>query len=302
MTNDRSQATNRNQSVLALRSDVQAVAEATTSNSQIEMARQALAYHDPPLRSEILGDLDIAVQLACRRFLTHLQLGDVELARQSAATLDDLDRRTQSSMRLPQAWISADRPPLFERPPVSGMPPTPSQPPMPAQRTRSSEPRIPSRPPAHTQPPTLPPAQRPTDRAGLPPVRADAFIGVQQESMRFLQHHLSPPEVAIAGGSAKCRALDVEIVDAHIQRHGRSGGMNLLEADWAATSHALYYLTPRANSIRRWGWDEVRQIEKVGGGLVTNTIQIDLVSGSPMRWKMAKSAVARVVEVYRQVQ
>ncbi len=278
MINDRNDPSSRNESVLALRSDVQAVSEAATAKARAEMAAQALAYHDPPVGSDSLSDLDIAVQLACRRFLTHLRAGDIDMARQAGAAVDNLDEKLLSSMRLPKAWTSTSRPPLFE-----SQAQAPNSPPHPAR---------PLPPPPHS---TRQHVAAAVDR----PSRPGAFIGLQRESAELLRRHLLPSEVPLDGGSAKCRALDSEILDAHMERHGRSGGLNLLEADWIATNLALYYVTPRVGSVREWSWNEIRRIKKVGGGFFTGTIQIDLVSGSSMRWKLAKSAVAIVSDASR---
>jgi hypothetical protein len=90
------------------------------------------------------------------------------------------------------------------------------------------------------------------------------FMGATQEgTIAFLKRNF-PSETPLAGGAARAKELDRELLDLHISQVGESvakrQGLNLLEADWVATEEALYYISPRVAQGYRYPWTDIAQI------------------------------------------
>jgi hypothetical protein len=105
--------------------------------------------------------------------------------------------------------------------------------------------------------------------------------------------------MVLGRGVAKCTALDKEILAKHVLVQGRSGGLNLLEADWVATNAALYYVTPRVASVLRWPWEQIVSVVKGRRGLLTAGVDIRFTNGSVMTWKLAGLSALELSEIAR---
>jgi hypothetical protein len=93
------------------------------------------------------------------------------------------------------------------------------------------------------------------------------FMGAtQEETIAFLNRNF-PTETPFAGGAAKAKELDRDLLDRYIAQVGESvakrQGLNLLEADWVATEEALYYISPRVGQGYRYPWTDIAHISIV---------------------------------------
>jgi hypothetical protein len=90
-----------------------------------------------------------------------------------------------------------------------------------------------------------------------------------------------PNEAPLTGGAARIRSLDQEILDDLIASIGtqqaRKLGTRVLSADWIATESALHYVTPKAQSVVSFPWDQIREIRSGKLRRLSQTLTLQLV-------------------------
>jgi hypothetical protein len=90
-----------------------------------------------------------------------------------------------------------------------------------------------------------------------------------------------PNEAPLAGGAARIPGLDQEILDGLVAAIGtqqaRKLGRRVLSADWIATERALHYVTPKAQSVVSFPWEQIREIRRGKLRRLSQTLTLQLV-------------------------
>lgn len=129
-----------------------------------------------------------------------------------------------------------------------------------------------------------------------------AFGKVQSESMSLLARFTS--EKPLGGGAAKSKDMDKKVLDTWIDAVGmanvRKHGVNALEADWIATTSALFYVTPNAESVIPYPWSTIDEITVVKRRSLSSVLGIKLRNGEEtFKLKTGKTSGDRLLEIWR---
>ncbi len=129
------------------------------------------------------------------------------------------------------------------------------------------------------------------------------FFGKVQSSSYSLLVRFNN-ENPLAGGAAKAKEVDKKVLDVWIDQIGmatiRQFGVNALEADWIATNNALFYVTPRAESVVTFSWSMIAEIKVKKQGPASTTFNIRLKSErKPFEMKTGRTSGERLLDLWR---
>jgi hypothetical protein len=110
-------------------------------------------------------------------------------------------------------------------------------------------------------------------------------------------------ETPLASGVARIKSRDKSILDDYQAVVGlinvAKGGINTLEADWIATTQALYYIVPRARHLDRFTWPEIRTVRIGAQKLVKATVQISLIGDlETIQLETSRSSAKSIVDIW----
>lgn len=120
-----------------------------------------------------------------------------------------------------------------------------------------------------------------------------------------------PNETLLDGGAAKCKALDQRHMAELEQRLGGTravrgfaksigaGVTRFMEADWAATDHALYYVSFYAGLADRWEWNEITQLNRTSRFGLTQRLLLTS-GGEDFEWSTGRQAAESLLRIARE--
>lgn len=130
----------------------------------------------------------------------------------------------------------------------------------------------------------------------------ESFGKAQQQSFSLLARVTS--DETLAGGAAKSKELDKRVLDSWIDAVGmaevRKYGVNALEADWIATSNALFYVTPNADSVISYPWSLIGDIIVGRRRAMSSELVITTKTDErPIKLKAGRTSCDRLLELWK---
>lgn len=100
---------------------------------------------------------------------------------------------------------------------------------------------------------------------------------------------------SLCGAPGKIKALDTVIADEAVAEGFRSLNPALLEADWLATPQALFYVTPRVQSVRWWRWDIVTRVRAGKTRWKFSGVLVEKIDGETLELRTSRDAATLLV-------
>jgi hypothetical protein len=110
-----------------------------------------------------------------------------------------------------------------------------------------------------------------------------------------------PPSMGrpLCGAVGKIKAVDRALADEAQAGGTRSVNPLLLEADWLATRTALFYVTPRLESVIWWKWDVITGMRAGRERWKFSGVSIDKADGGTLELRTSREAAKLLIALGR---